>query len=221
MTGAGSAPHGAREVRKRTAVRETRNWLNAIAFNFWLARAIELNEAAAPLWAFGEPQQSIRLIAICFSLQILFAGGADGYNNSNGSAMSLNKKHLLATLDFTNRFIQCHFPVRAFVAPNVGNPFMGVHSFRPVNALYLHGVRHPNLLTGACYQDCHAFVRYAIALSKNGRLRGAKRRRRRTAPGITGQSVRTYAAMRNRFMFPHAAIHHSRRSRQALFSSKN
>ena len=44
-----------RKVRKRTAVRETRNWLNAIAFNFWLARAIEPNEAAAPLWAFGEP----------------------------------------------------------------------------------------------------------------------------------------------------------------------
>jgi len=98
---------------------------------------------------------------------------------------------------------------------------MGAHSFSSVNALYLHGVRHPNLLTGACYQDCHAFVRYAIALSKDGslrcptRLRGAKRRRRRTAPGITGQSFRTYAAMRNRFMFPHAAIHHSRRSRQA------
>jgi hypothetical protein len=30
------------------------------------------------LWAFGKPQKSIRLITICFSLQILFAGGADG-----------------------------------------------------------------------------------------------------------------------------------------------
>ena len=30
-------------------------WLNAIVFNFWLARAIEPNEAAAPLWPFGEP----------------------------------------------------------------------------------------------------------------------------------------------------------------------
>ena len=178
------------------------------------------------LWAFGEPQKSIRLIAICFSLQILFAGGAEGYNNSNGSAMSLNKKRPLAALYFANRIIQRDFPLRAYVAPNVGDPFMGAHSFSSVNALYLHGVRHPNLLTGACYQDCHAFVRYAIALSKDGslrcpaRLRGAKRRRRRTALGITGQSVRTYAAMRNRFMF-HAAIHHSRRSRQALFSSMN
>src|ERR1700730_8686582 len=27
---------------------------------------------------------------------------------------------------------------------------MGVHSFRPVNALYLRGVRHPSRLTGAC-----------------------------------------------------------------------
>ena len=179
------------------------------------------------LWAFGEPQKSIRLIAICFSLQILIAGGADGYNDSNGSAMSLNKKRPLAALYFANRIIQRDFPLRAYVAPNVGDPFMGAHSFSSVNALYLHGVRHPNLLTGACYQDCHAFVRYAIALSKDGslrcpaRLRRAKRRRRRTAPGITGQSVRTYAAMRNRFMFPHAAIHHSRRSRQALFSSMN
>src|ERR1700730_5793465 len=112
------------------------------------------------LWAFGEPQKSIRLIAICFSLQILFAGGADGYNNSNGSAMSLKKKRL-AALYFANRLIQRDFPLRAYVAPNVGDPFMGAHSFSSVNALYLHGVRHPNLLTGACYQECHAFVRYA------------------------------------------------------------
>ena len=114
------------------------------------------------LWAFGEPQKSIRLIAICFSLQILFAGGADGYNNSNGSAMSLNKKRPLAALYFANRIIQRDFPLRAYVAPNVGDPFMGAHSFSSVNALYLHGVRHPNLLTGACYQDCHAFVRHAF-----------------------------------------------------------
>src|ERR1700720_1964081 len=136
--------------------------------------------------------------------------------------MSLNKKRPLAALYFAYRIIQRDFPLRAYVAPNVGDPFMGAHSFSSVNTLYLHGVRHPNLLTGACYQGCQAFVRYAIALSKDGslrcptRLRGAKCRRRRTAPSITGQSVRTYAAMRNRFMFPHAAIHHSRRSRQAL-----
>src|SRR6202035_3209431 len=111
---------------------------------------------------------------------ILFAGGAEGYNNSNGSAMSLNKKRPLAALYFANRIIQRDFPLRAYVAPNVGDPFMGAHSFSSVNALYLHGVRHPNLLTGACYQDCHAFVRYAIALSKDAslrcpaRLRGAK-----------------------------------------------
>jgi hypothetical protein len=48
----------------------------------------------------------------------------------------------------------------------VGDPFMGAHSFSSVNALYLHGVRHPNLLTGACYRDCHAFVRYAIAFQR-------------------------------------------------------
>ena len=75
------------------------------------------------LWAFGEPQKSIRLIAICFSLQILFAGGAEGYNNSNGSAMSLNKKRPLAALYFANRIIQRDFPLRAYVAPNVGDPF--------------------------------------------------------------------------------------------------
>ena len=126
-----------------------------------------VTEPTRSLWAFGEPQKSIRLIAICFSLQILFAGGADGYNNSNGSAMSLNKKRPLAALYFANRIIQRDFPLRAYVAPNVGNPFMGAHSFSSVNALYLHGVRHPNLLTGACYQDCHAFVRYAIAFGKN------------------------------------------------------
>ena len=82
--------------------------------------------------------------------------------------MSLNKKCLLAALYFANRIIQRDFPLRAYVAPNVGDPFMGAHSFSSVNALYLHGVRHPNLLTGACYQDCHAFVRYAVALSKDG-----------------------------------------------------
>jgi hypothetical protein len=77
--------------------------------------------------------------------------------------MSLNKKRPLAALYFANRIIQRDFPLRAYVAPNVGDPFMGAHSLSSVNALYLHGVRHPNLLTGACYQDCHAFVRYAIA----------------------------------------------------------
>jgi hypothetical protein len=66
-----------------------------------------LSSPARPrsLWAFGEPQQSIRLIAICFSLQILVAGGADGYDNSNRSAMSLNKKRPLAALYFANRII--------------------------------------------------------------------------------------------------------------------
>ena len=81
--------------------------------------------------------------------------------------MSLNKKRPLAALYFAYRIIQRDFPLRAYVAPNVGDPFMGAHSFSSVNALYLHGVRHPNLLTGACYQDCHAFVRYAIAFGKN------------------------------------------------------
>ena len=55
-------------AKQRAIGTERRNWLNAIAFNFWLARAIEPNEAAAPLWAFGEPQKSVRLIAIYFSL---------------------------------------------------------------------------------------------------------------------------------------------------------
>ena len=81
--------------------------------------------------------------------------------------MSLNKKRPLAALYFAYRIIQRDFPLRAYVAPNVGDPFMGAHSFSSVNALYLHAVRHPNLLTGACYQDCHAFVRYAIAFGKN------------------------------------------------------
>jgi len=63
--------------------------------------------------------------------------------------MSLHKKRPLAALYFANRIIQRHFPLRAFVAPNVGNPFMGVHFFTSANALYLHGVRHPSLLTGA------------------------------------------------------------------------
>ena len=81
--------------------------------------------------------------------------------------MSLNKKRPLAALYFANRIIQRDFPLRAYVAPNVGDPFMGAHSFSSVNALYLHSVRHPNLLTGACYQDCHVFVRYAIAFGKN------------------------------------------------------
>jgi hypothetical protein len=63
--------------------------------------------------------------------------------------MSLNKKRQLAALDFTNHFIQRHFPRRAFVAPNVGDPFMGAHSLSSANALYLHDVRHPSLLTGA------------------------------------------------------------------------
>jgi hypothetical protein len=42
-------------AKQRAIGTERRNWLNAIAFNFWLARAIEPNEVAAPLWAFGEP----------------------------------------------------------------------------------------------------------------------------------------------------------------------
>ena len=62
--------------------------------------------------------------------------------------MSLNKKRPLATLYFAYRIIQRDFPLRAYVAPNVGDPFMGAHSFSSVNALYLHAVRHPNLLTG-------------------------------------------------------------------------
>src|ERR1700730_8839819 len=66
---------------------------------------VHYNVGPRSLWAFGEPQQSIRLIAICFSLQILVAGGADRYDNSNRSAMSLNKKRPLAALYFANRII--------------------------------------------------------------------------------------------------------------------
>jgi hypothetical protein len=54
--------------------------------------------------------------------------------------MGLNIKRLFTTLYFANRVIQRDFPLRAFVAPNVGNPFMGAHSFSSVNALYLHGL---------------------------------------------------------------------------------
>ena len=93
--------------------------------------------------------KGIRLIAIYFSLQIFYAGRAGGYNNPNRLAMGLNRKRLLTALYFGNRIIQRDFPLRAFVAPNVGNPFMGAHSFSSVNALYLHGVRHPCLPTGA------------------------------------------------------------------------
>jgi hypothetical protein len=70
--------------------------------------------------------------------------------------MSLHKKRPLAALDFPNRIIQRDFPLRAYVAANVGNPFMGAHSFSSINALYLHGVRHSSLLTGACasFNEC-------------------------------------------------------------------
>src|ERR1700686_571793 len=70
-------------------------------------------------------------------------------NTSNGSAMSLNKKRPLAALYFANRIIQRNFPLRTFTAPNVGNSFMGAHSFSSANALFLHGVRHPSLPIGA------------------------------------------------------------------------
>ena len=63
--------------------------------------------------------------------------------------MSLNKKCLLAALYFGNRIIQGHFPLRAFIAPNMGNPFRGAHSFSSVNAPYLHGISHPSLLNPA------------------------------------------------------------------------
>src|ERR1700730_1915809 len=62
--------------------------------------------------------------------------------------MGLNKKRLLTALYFSNRIIQRNFPLRTFIAPNVGNSF-GAHSFSSANALYLHGVRHPSLPTGA------------------------------------------------------------------------
>jgi hypothetical protein len=61
--------------------------------------------------------------------------------------MSLNKKRPLAALYFGNRIIQGHFPLRAFIAPNMSNPFRGAHSFSSVNAPYLHGISHPSLLT--------------------------------------------------------------------------
>jgi hypothetical protein len=140
--------------------------------------------------------------------------------------MSLNKKRPLAAFYFANRIIQRDFPLRAYVAPNVGDFFMGPHSFSSVNALYLHGVRHPNLLTGACYQDCHALVKVCSRLIKGwiiavpsptagSQTQASQDRARHHRP--TGHMRRC----ENRFMFPHAAIHHSRRSRQALFSSMN
>ena len=61
--------------------------------------------------------------------------------------LSLNKKCPLAALYFGNRIIQGHFPLRAFIAPNMGNPFRGAHSFSSVNAPPLHGISHPSLLT--------------------------------------------------------------------------
>jgi hypothetical protein len=103
---------------------------------------VQSSPAAAPSWAFGEPQKSIRLIAIRFGLQILYARIADGYNHPNRFAMGLDKKRLLTALSFANRIIQRDFPPRGFIASNVGNPFMWAHSFGSVNALYLHGVRH-------------------------------------------------------------------------------
>jgi hypothetical protein len=63
--------------------------------------------------------------------------------------MGLNRKRLLTALYFPNRIIQRNFPLRTFVAPNVGNSFMGAHSFSSTNAFYLHGIRHPSLPTGA------------------------------------------------------------------------
>jgi hypothetical protein len=48
----------------------------------------------------------------------------------------LNKKRPLDALYFANRIIQRDFPLRAYVAPNVCDPFMGAHSFSSVNALY-------------------------------------------------------------------------------------
>src|SRR5262245_13980046 len=95
--------------------------------------------------AFGEPEKSVRLIAIYFSVQILLPGGADGYNNINPSASSLNNKRRLAAFYFTNCIIQREFPLRTFVASNVANPFMGVHSFGSIDALYLRDVRHSGL----------------------------------------------------------------------------
>ena len=43
--------------------------------------------------------------------------------------MSLNTKRLLAALYFGNRIIQGHFPLRAFIASNMSNPFRGAHSW--------------------------------------------------------------------------------------------
>src|SRR5947209_19065815 len=59
--------------------------------------------------------------------------------------MGLNRKRLLTALYFSNRIIQRNFPLRIFI--NVGNSFMGAHSFSSANALYLHGIRHPSLPT--------------------------------------------------------------------------
>ena len=62
----------------------------------------------------------------------------EGYNDGNRFAMGLNRKRLLTALYFPNRIIQRNFPLRTFIAPNVGNSFMGAHSFSSANALYLH-----------------------------------------------------------------------------------
>jgi len=60
------------------------------------------------------------------AFKYFFAGRADRYNNYNRSAMNLNKKCPLAALYFRDRIIQGHFPLRAFIAPNMGNPFRGL-----------------------------------------------------------------------------------------------
>jgi hypothetical protein len=62
--------------------------------------------------------------------------------------MGLNRKRLLTALYFGNRIIQRDFPLRAFVAPNVGNPFMGLI----LSVLLMHFicmVFATSLLTGA------------------------------------------------------------------------
>jgi hypothetical protein len=63
--------------------------------------------------------------------------------------MGLNRKRLLTALYFAYRIVHRDFPLRVFVAPNVGVSFMRAHFFGSVDARDLHGLRAPSLPTGA------------------------------------------------------------------------
>jgi hypothetical protein len=64
-----------------------------------------------------------------------------------------------------------HFPRRAYVAPNVGNPFMGAHSFSSINAIYLHGIPNPSggcASFNECFRRVHAMGDARSSSSQNG-----------------------------------------------------